>query len=250
MDRWIGRVAVVTGASAGIGETIASELARYGMKVAALARRLDKLQKLKESCKDFKGSLEIYKCDVTKEDEIANTFKAIVNELGPISVLVNNAGVLKAITLTDIDQESARCIYETNIIGLVTCTQHAISIMKKHRINDGHIIHINSITGHNVLPSTGTGHYCATKHAVTSLTESLKNELSALNMETRVTSISPGLVKTYMADTLIDYYKHEMPTISTKDVSHCVVFALSMPPNVNVTELTVQPVKETISSFM
>uniref|UniRef100_A0A224XPV6 Putative dehydrogenase n=1 Tax=Panstrongylus lignarius TaxID=156445 RepID=A0A224XPV6_9HEMI len=91
MERWAGRVAVVTGASSGIGEALAKELTRQGMKVAALARRFDRLQKLAEDCRSYKGLINVYKCDISDEKAIVNTVKSICEDLGPISVLVNNA---------------------------------------------------------------------------------------------------------------------------------------------------------------
>uniref|UniRef100_A0A023F714 Putative dehydrogenase n=1 Tax=Triatoma infestans TaxID=30076 RepID=A0A023F714_TRIIF len=239
MDRWKDRVAVVTGASAGIGEAIARALAEHGMKVAALARRLDRLQKLEEEGKHMLGTLKAYKCDCSNETEIASTMQNILADLGPISVLINNAAILAPMTLTDTSQGLCRKLYETNVIGLVTFTQHAVEMMKKHDISDGHIININSICGHSKLHAPGIGNYCASKNMVTVLTESLKNELACLKSNIRITSISPGLVLTEM----IDHYpiRGQWPQLKPEDIVEGIVFALSVKANINVSELTIEP---------
>ncbi|XP_073979269.1 farnesol dehydrogenase-like [Rhodnius prolixus] len=255
MERWAGRVAVVTGASSGIGEALAKELTRLGMKVAALARRSDRLQKLADECQSFKGLINVYKCDMSDENEVVSTLKKIYGDLGPISVLINNAATMIPINLTDSSKGSPRKIYETNVIGPVTLTQHTLEIMKKHNIDDGHIININSIVGHCVFPMTGIANYSASKHAIRVLTECLKNELASLKLKTRVTSISPGHVKTEMSDRFFEgkvpvkLSKEPVPVLSCSDIVKCVVFALSVNPNVNISELTVQPVGETIAQL-
>uniref|UniRef100_A0A0V0G817 Putative dehydrogenase n=1 Tax=Triatoma dimidiata TaxID=72491 RepID=A0A0V0G817_TRIDM len=252
MERWTGRVAVVTGASSGIGYAVANELARHGMKVAALARRYDRLQLLQQECTQHcKGILKIYQCDITDEKEIALTIKAILTDLGPISVLVNNAAIIAPMPLTDTSQGSCRKLYETNVIGLVTITQHVVETMKKHNITDGHIININSITGHMISPVPGMANYCASKNAITILTASIKNELSALKFKTRVTSISPGYVKTEMSEGFLKNHPNKkFPYLNTNDISECIIFVLSLKSNINISEMTVQPVGETIMSYI
>uniref|UniRef100_A0A224XIH3 Putative dehydrogenase n=1 Tax=Panstrongylus lignarius TaxID=156445 RepID=A0A224XIH3_9HEMI len=249
MERWTGRVAVVTGASAGIGETLARSLAEHGMKVAALARRFDRLQKLQDDCKNCIGSVKSYKCDVTNENEIHSTIKLIVKDLGPISVLVNNAGLYEAVLLTDTSQGSCRKTYETNVIGPVTFTQLVVEIMKKHNINDGHIININSVGGHSILQVPGAGNYGASKHAITVLTECLKNELAAMKSKIRVTSISPGLVDTDMANIFANNALQLHPLLTTNDILECLLFTMSVKPHVNISELIVEPVGETTTTL-
>uniref|UniRef100_A0A069DRI7 Putative dehydrogenase n=1 Tax=Panstrongylus megistus TaxID=65343 RepID=A0A069DRI7_9HEMI len=249
MDRWKDRVAVVTGASAGIGEAIARSLAEHGMKVAALARRLDRLQKLQDDCNNFIGSIKPYKCDVTNENEIAITIKSIVQDLGPISVLVNNAGLYENVPMTDTSQGSCRQTYETNVIGLVTFTQHVVEIMKKHNITDGHIININSVAGHCIVPKPGMANYTASKHAVTVLTESLKNELAAMKSKIRVTSISPGLVDTNMGSVFTNSSVPLYPSLTINDIMECLIFVLSVKSHINISELTVEPVGQNNTSF-
>uniref|UniRef100_R4G5E2 Dehydrogenase n=1 Tax=Rhodnius prolixus TaxID=13249 RepID=R4G5E2_RHOPR len=249
MDRWKERVVVVTGASSGIGQAVARTLAEHGMKVAALARRLDRLQKLQDVCKTFKGTLKPYKCDITNENEITSTIKSIVSDLGPISVLVNNAALYSNIRLTDTNQGSSRKMFETNVIGLVTITQHVVEIMQKHNITDGHIININSLAGHSIVPVTGAANYCASKHALTVLNESLKDELAALKSKIRVTSLSPGLVESDMADIFTNNRVHCYSHLIPDDIVECLIFVLSVKPNINISELTVEAVGSSLYSF-
>ncbi|KAK9507197.1 hypothetical protein O3M35_007105 [Rhynocoris fuscipes] len=247
MERWIGRVAVVTGASSGIGESVAKELTKQGMKVAALARRVDRLQALEEECSNFEGSLKSYKCDVTNEDEIVSVIKEIVDDLGPISALVNNAGMATPHALTDTSMGSGREIFDTNVIGVIIMTQNVIEQMKSNNIDDGHIININSMAGHTVLPIKFMSNYCASKNAVTILTESLKNELASLKSKIRVTSISPGIVKTALSEAALGHLP--LPFLLPQDVADAIVYALSARPDINISELTIQPVGETMMSF-
>uniref|UniRef100_R4FMK7 Putative oxidoreductase n=1 Tax=Rhodnius prolixus TaxID=13249 RepID=R4FMK7_RHOPR len=248
MDRWKERVVVVTGASSGIGQAVARTLAEHGMKVAALARRLDRLQKLEEDCKNLLGKLKAYKCDCSNEKEIASTMQSVLTDFGPISVLINNAAILAPMKLTDTSEGSCRKLYETNVIGLVTITQHAVEIMQKHNITDGHIINVNSINGHCRFHRPGLANYCASKNAVRVLTESLKNELALLKTKIRVTSISPGLVMTEMIDPFSNMKQklHLLP----EDIVDGIVFVLSAKANINVSELTIEPTGGVRGAFM
>ncbi|KAK9507198.1 hypothetical protein O3M35_007106 [Rhynocoris fuscipes] len=249
MERWAGRVAVVTGASSGIGEHLAKELTKHGMKVAALARRIEKLQKLEQECQSLKGLLKVYKCDVSVEEEIASIVKQVVADLGPISVLINNAGVMFPVMLTD-TKASGRQMFETNVIGTVCMTQHTVEVMRKHNINDGHIININSIAGHGTFPAPGMSNYCASKNALTVVTESLKNELSMMKLNIRVTSISPGFVKTEMSDKYAEGRDKDFPKLYPEDITECIVFILALKSHINISEMTIQPTTESIMSLV
>lgn len=192
MDRWSKKVALVTGASAGIGTAIAVELTKEGMIVIALARRIDRLEQIKQKIPfGSKGALHVRQCDVTKEDEVKLTFDWIKATFGGVDVLVNNAGVVRTTNLIDADNTKAiREIVETNIMGVVYCTREAFQSMKSRNV-DGHIIMINSIVGHSVpflvgsMPSMNI--YPGTKHAITAMTEVLRQEFQAQGTKTKVT---------------------------------------------------------------
>lgn len=132
---------------------------------------------------DKKGKLHPVKTDITKEEDILNAFKWVKENLGPIHILVNNAGVTVASTLSDGDTEIWRNIFNVNVLGLSIATREAIRDMKANNV-DGHIIHINSVAGHQVTGFPKLNVYPASKHAVTALAETLRLEL--LNAKSKI----------------------------------------------------------------
>uniref|UniRef100_A0A224XQ51 Putative dehydrogenase n=1 Tax=Panstrongylus lignarius TaxID=156445 RepID=A0A224XQ51_9HEMI len=243
MERWNGKVAVVTGASSGIGEAVAKKLVGNGMKVLALARRQERLQKLEKECSAGPGTLKGLQCDVTKEDEVKEAFKWVDENWGPVQVIINNAAVLLQTPLTNLDLSTVSQSLNTNVLGTVTSLKYGLESMQKHSIN-GHVIIINSVAGHMVVPMPGISTYCASKHAVKVITESLRNELSFANSKIRVTSISPGLVDTEMVGQFREHMVSDTPILRAGDIADCVAFALSAPQHVTISELVVQPTGE------
>ena len=196
MDRWSNRVAVVTGASVGIGASIVVELTKAGMIVVGLARRAEKVEELRSQVPgNLRKNLHALKCDVSNEQEIVATFNEIDKKFGGVSVLVNNAGIICEGSLLDQgNAEKLRSVIDVNIFGLVFCTREAYRLMKKHKIDDGHIVHINSIAGHKVPAiSQEFGEdlnfniYSPSKHAVTALTQVYRNDLMNAGTKIKVT---------------------------------------------------------------
>lgn len=188
MDRWFGKIAVVTGASSGIGAAIAVDLAKAGMVVVGLARRQDRIDALMRRVPA--GSLHSFHCDVTDESEVVATFTQIVSEFGGIDVLVNNAGILRDTKLIrPNNSEDVRAIMDTNVMALVWCTREAFASMKQRGI-DGHVVLINSTMGHAVprLPGDSSSNmYAPSKHAVTAMTEVLRQEFQAEGTKVKIT---------------------------------------------------------------
>lgn len=242
LERFVGKVAVVTGASAGIGRELVKALVKEGVTVAGLARRSERIEEIAQELKNEKGKLHAFKCDLTKDEEILATFKKITETLGPISILVNNAGLSPATELIDGDISKWRQIIDTNILALSICTREAIASMKANNIK-GHIVHINSIAGHMPLDLVGFSVYPATKYAVTALTESLRREINRNGLPIKVTSVSPGYVETDFFVSMYD--SKDLPAylersgLKAKDVADTVVYVLSTPEHVNIKELTV-----------
>ncbi|XP_065167439.1 farnesol dehydrogenase-like [Atheta coriaria] len=201
MERYVGKVAIVTGASSGIGEAIVDSLTKAGMKVVGLARRVERVQNLADKlAKDgAKGKLYAVKCDMRVEDDVVKAFEWTTKNVGNVQVLVNNAGVIAHSNLSEGATEDWRKILETNVLGLCIATREATKIMKANKI-EGHIIHINSIAGQSHLFMPTISVYGASKHAVTNLTEILRQEMVAQKTNIKVTSISPGAVKTEIMD--------------------------------------------------
>jgi len=253
MERWIGKVAVVTGASAGIGAQIAIDLANAGMIVVGLARRAERVEELKSKISTTStGALHAFKCDVTSEDDIKKAFSWTIENFGGVDVLVNNAGIGRNCKLIDKDNTAfIKEVIDTNVIGVVLCTREAFQSMKSRNF-DGHIIIINSIAGHSVsyIPGWPSFNiYAPSKYAVTAMTEVLRQEFQREKTGVKITSISPGLVKTeiQLASGLFDtklleeVYK-TMPWLESEDISQAVLYVLGTKPHVQVHELTIQPV--------
>ncbi|XP_030757614.1 farnesol dehydrogenase-like [Sitophilus oryzae] len=242
LERFVGKVAVVTGASAGIGKAIVEELVKNGIIVAGLARRTDRLHELSQALSKEKGKLHGFKCDMTKEAEIKSTIQEVIKKLGNIHILVNNAGLMQSTDLINGDTEKWKTTIDTNILGLLIATREVVQNMKANNI-EGHIVHINSILGHTVADFPNVNVYGATKYAVTALAETLRLDLRREKLKIKVTSISPGYVKTEFQKVAgLGDIDLPIPAIYGPDVAEAVIYALSTAPHINVTELTVQAV--------
>ncbi|KAK9507195.1 hypothetical protein O3M35_007103 [Rhynocoris fuscipes] len=251
MERWNGKVAVVTGASSGIGEALVKKLLHSGIKVAALARRVDRLQKLEGECKankSCKGSLKGLKCDVTKEEEVKSAFDWIEENWGAVHILVNNAAVLHQNLLTSIDVSQVSQTMNINVVGTLIVLKYGMQSMQKHNIEHGHVFFVNSIAGHEIVPMPGMSAYCASKHALKVFSSSLINEFSFMKKKIRITSIHPGLVETEMSSQFKEHIKDDTPILKACDIADAIIFALSAPPHVNISELTIQPVGESMAA--
>lgn len=192
MERWSGKVAVVTGASSGIGAQIAIDLANAGVKVVGLARRAEKIDELKLQVKpEYRKNFHAHKCDVGSEDSVKSAFAWIEQNLGVIHILINNAGCQRITNIVDDNNtQLLKDVLDTNLWGVIYATREAFQSMKRHNVNDGHIVTINSIAGHSIpymqgLPSLNM--YPVSKYAVTALTEVLRREFRDLQTNVKIT---------------------------------------------------------------
>lgn len=247
MERWRGRVALVTGASSGIGRATATRLAAEGMRLALSARRADRLEELAVALREQGADVLVQPTDLRDERAIAALFEAIRARFGGVDVLVNNAGLGHAAPLTSGATEAWREMLEVNVLALSICTREAVADMRV-RGDDGHVIHLSSMAAHRV-PS-GSGVYSATKFAVRSLTEGLRQELRELGSEIRVSAISPGFVETEFAAA---YHRSEetarqvygqFPMLKDDDVAEMVAWVLGAPPHVQVHDVLVRPTRQ------
>ncbi|KAJ8943905.1 hypothetical protein NQ318_019513 [Aromia moschata] len=235
-DRWVGKVAVVTGASSGIGAAIAEQLVEKGALVAGLARRRDRLEQLANKVVGKKGKLYPVEADISKEEDILKAFAWIKENLGIVHILVNNAGVAHNGSLIDDKTEDWERVFRINVLGLSIATREAIKDMKANNV-DGHIIHINSIVGHQAAPNISV--YPASKFAVRALAETLRLELNSMKSKIKITNISPGLIDTEAIPPQMkteEFYK-EGKIIGPDAIADGVVYALSTPPHVQVVGL-------------
>ncbi|BFF92933.1 farnesol dehydrogenase-like [Drosophila madeirensis] len=248
MDRWLNRVAVVTGASSGIGSACCKDLVAKGMVVVGLARREKRLQELKASLpKGQQSRFHIRKCDVSVEQQVVDTFAWVDQTLGGADVLINNAGILGSYQITD-EGNSAdiRAVLETNVLGVSWCTREAFRSLQRRKVNDGHVVIINSIVGHSLPVNEGLNWnmYGPSKHAITGLTEVLRQEFRRKKTGTKVTSISPGVVDTEIIN---DSFKETMvgyPMLRSEDVADAVTYCIQTPAHVQIHELMIKPVGE------
>lgn len=192
MDRWLGKTAVVTGASSGIGAAIAIDLLNAGVNVIGLARRKERVEALKGSIAPAAtGTLHAIKCDLTNEDDIRQAFAWANENLNGVDILVNNAGIIKTMNLLDADNsEQLRQTIDTNILAVALCSREAVKSMRQRNV-DGHIVHINSCAGHKIPYFVGMypsfNIYPSTKFAVTAMTEVMRQELQSFNTKIKVT---------------------------------------------------------------
>ncbi len=252
MEKWKGKVAIVSGASAGIGKAIVKDFAKAGIHVIALARRNEKIEEFVQELGETPGKIYARKCDVSDMQSVKETFQWIEQKFGSINILINNAAILYNGSILDPGDdamEQLNAVMNTNFTGAVQCSREGIRLMEKS-CDYGLVINVNSIAGNYVPFGMGTNVYAASKHALRAFTEVLRHELvTKKNDKIRVSNLSPGVVETEMAvaagmvsdASLI--YKH-LPHLSTENVSESVMFLLQTPTNVNITQLTIQPVGE------
>ncbi|KAL5290647.1 DHRS11.2 family protein [Megaselia abdita] len=245
MERWNNRVAVITGASSGIGASLAENLVKHGLIVVALARRIDRVEHIKSKLSpNEQGRFHVKFCDVSNEASVSEVFSWICSTLGGVDVLINNAGVHKDGFLATMDLKDIQTVVNTNLMGVVYCTQAAVKSMRERNF-DGHIFLINSVLGHNVkrLGDTVANIYPATKFGLTAINEILRQEFNILKSKIKITSISPGLVDTEMPDPVfLSMMKDSL--LKAQDITDGILYALGTPPHVQVHELTLRPVGE------
>uniref|UniRef100_A0A1L8E4Z9 Putative dehydrogenase n=1 Tax=Nyssomyia neivai TaxID=330878 RepID=A0A1L8E4Z9_9DIPT len=248
MEQWKGKVAIVTGASSGIGAAIAKDLAISGMITIGLARRVERIEALKKDLpKNVQENLHAVKCDVSKEEEIVKVFSDIDAKFNGIDVLINNAGVFRHTKLIKANNSiPIREVIDTNILGFVFCTREAYKSMEKHGRNS-HVVHINSIAGHHIAynPNFDFNIYAPSKYAVTAITEIHRQEFIRSKHHIKVTSISTGIVDTELLPDNVEELIPELPMLQSEDVSKSVLYVLGTPPHVQIHELTIRPFGET-----
>jgi 3-oxoacyl-[acyl-carrier protein] reductase len=223
-----GRVAVITGASQGIGRSCALKLAKSGASVALLARNQQKLEELAGEITSAGGRAYVAATDLENEDQIKNAFKAVVAELGKIEILVNNAGITRDQLIMRMKRADWDAVLSTNLTSAYLCTQQAISSMLKQRW--GRIINITSIFGQ--MGQAGQANYASSKAGLIGLTMAVAREVGSRNITCN--AVAPGFIETAMTSVLSDGLKQKaLETIplgrigTPEDVANCVAFLAS-----------------------
>jgi len=250
MERWRGRVALVTGASVGIGAAICRALVQHGLTVVGCARNHQQIEALAAELQGAPGSLTAIHCDLTQSDQIEAMFTTIQQKFGGVDVCVNNAGLNFDGSLLDGDIAKWRTIFEVNVLAVAHCAQLAIRSMKQRDVPEGQVININSMSGHRVVQNGNVHFYAASKHALTALTEGLRQELAAEKpTKIRVAQISPGMVNTeFSARAHSDMSlapKSAVPGIDATNISDAVLYVMSAPPDVQIHDILLRPTAQT-----
>lgn len=239
-----GKVALVTGASSGIGKSIALALGRRGAGVTLVARRAERLEEVAAEMRHAGGEAFVAPADVRSEEELCRSFDESQSHWGRLDALVNGAGVGRSETYRDGPSEAWREMLEVNVLALAVASREALR--RFDPAQGGHIVNISSMAGHRVPP--GGGFYAVTKFAVRALTETLRLQLRATGSPSRVSAISPGLVDT-------DFFQNfderdrakarerlsQLRVLDPDDVAAAVVYVLEAPAHVAIHDILLRP---------
>ncbi|WLD95415.1 SDR family oxidoreductase [Alkalihalobacillus sp. AL-G] len=222
------KIVVITGASSGIGAEMAYQVALKGWLPVLMARSLDKLELLQSNIEEKTGIQPIvYRLDVRDHSAVQQTFQTVDESVGRIDVLINNAGYGKFDYFTDANLDDIEGMFDTNVVGLMTCTKAVLPGMIDRRA--GHIINIASQAGK--IATSKSSVYAATKHAVLGFTNSLRMELEEYQID--VTAVNPGPIQTNffeVADQSGQYQKNvERYMLQPENVASKIVDSIDRP---------------------
>jgi 3-hydroxy acid dehydrogenase/malonic semialdehyde reductase len=239
-----GKIALITGASAGIGEATARLFAREGAKLILTARRKTRIEALaKELKRKHKVDSYLIELDVRDREDVMHWLSGMPSSWKRVDILVNNAGLSRGLAKMHeaeyIDWEE---MIDTNIKGLLYVSRVVLPWMVKRQ--KGHVVNIGSVAGHQVYP--GGNVYCATKHAVDAITRGMQIDL--VDTPVRVSTVDPGLVETEFSMVRFrgdkrkakKVYKGISP-LTGEDVAEAILFCVTRPPHVNIHQLHIMP---------
>jgi NADP-dependent 3-hydroxy acid dehydrogenase YdfG len=246
-----GTVALVTGASSGIGEATALALAEEGAAVALVARRRDRLEALAEQIEAAGGQPLVIEADVTDEEQARRAVETTVADLGRLDTLVNNAGVMLLGPIVGAPIEEWKRMVHLNLLGLLYCTHAALPHLltsaggEPREVAD--VVNISSVAGR--VKRVGNGVYSATKFGVGAFSESLRQEVATRHV--RVTIIEPGATATELAfqnrpEILEDMAKNfaGIALMTAGDIANSIRYAVTQPRHVAVNEILIRPTEQ------
>jgi NADP-dependent 3-hydroxy acid dehydrogenase YdfG len=245
-NKLTGKVAIVTGASSGIGEATAIALAAEGAKVAIAARRADRLEALSQRLQQSGGEGFAITADITDEAQVHDMVAKTQDKWGQVDILVNNAGVMLLGMIEGANTEDWRRMFDINVLGLMYATHAVLPLMKAQ--GAGHIVNLSSVAGR--VANAGSGVYNATKWAVGAFSEALRKEVYKANI--RVTIIEPGLVATELTQHITnaaakeqaDTFYGSVKNLQSEDIAAAIAYAVTQPPHVNVNEILIRPTEQ------
>lgn len=239
-----GRVAIVTGASSGIGEAVSEALAGAGAKVLLAARRVERLNEIAARIREGGGEVTCQPTDVSDRVQVERVVAATMERWGRIDLLVNNAGVMPLSPIEELRVEDWERMIDVNVKGVLYGIAAVLPVMLQQ--GGGHVVNVGSVAGRRPFP--GGSVYSATKFAVRALNWGMQLELSAAR-GIRVTDVQPGVVATELLDHIPDPQRREgfeaawaeRRMLRPEDVASAVLFAVTAPEHVNVNEILVRP---------
>ncbi len=240
------KVAIVTGASSGIGEATALALAAEGAKVAIAARRGDRLEALSQRIQNNGGQALSIVTDIADEAQVEHLIWQTHAAWGRVDILVNNAGVMLLGAINGADTEDWRRMIDINVMGLMYATHAVLPIMIEQ--GAGHIVNLSSVAGR--FARSGGGVYCASKWAVNAFSEALRQEVSPHHI--RVTMIEPGLVATDLPQHITNSDAKEsaakqyqsVKNLDPQDIASAISYVVTQPDHVNMNEILVRPTEQ------
>ena len=247
-----GTVALVTGASSGIGEATALSLAASGAAVALVARRRDRLQDLAERIQADGGRAVVLGVDVTEQEQAAEAVERTVAELGRLDTLVNNAGVMLLGPMEHAPVEEWQRMVDVNVLGLMYCAHAALPHLLRaaedgeRRVAD--MINISSVAGR--VARSGAGVYNATKFGVGAFSESLRQEVTKRHV--RVSLVEPGAVETELVshnrpevqEGLRQRFASITERLQSEDIADAITYVVTRPRHVAVNEILIRPTEQ------
>lgn len=240
------KVAVITGASSGLGLATAMALAAEGAKLILVARREDRLLELQNRLVQEGSEILSVTADVCDEQEISAMVEAARQKFGHIDILVNNAGVMLNAPVLRARTSDWKRMLDTNVFGLMSATHAVLPLMKAQ--GGGHIVNISSAAARSMAPTAAV--YAATKAAVNAFSEALRKEVAPHNI--RITVISPGAAASELRDHIPDQdtraastqYAEALRILQPEDVAHAIRYAVTQPSHVGINELVLRSVDQ------
>lgn len=240
-----GKVAIVTGASSGIGEATAKHLAKEKVKMVVVARRKDRLEALAKDIKAADGEAYIIEADILDKSVCKKVVGEAVKTYGQLDILVNNAGVMLLGPAMEAPLEEWENMINLNVLSLLYMTHFALPHLKKSDL--GHIVNISSVAGRTATANSAV--YNASKWGVNAFTEALRQELVRDKIPVRTTLIEPGAVDTELAshnrpeiqETLKERWKGMSKKLESDDIARAIIYTVTQPAHVSVNEILIRP---------
>ena len=232
------KVAIVTGASTGIGHSIAQAFAAEGAKVVLAARRREKLETLAEEIKRAGGTALVVQTDVTSEEDVIELFRATVKQYDRVDILVNNAGTAVGKPTDELTLAEWRKVIDCNVTGAFLCSREAFKLMKAQR--SGRILNIGSISSQRPRPNSAP--YSTSKFAIEGLTHSLA--VDGRQYGIAVSAMHPGNVATEIWGAHTELVKEREGMMPAEDVARLAVLMMNLPPEMNLYQAVVLPVTQ------